>query len=114
MNIYLFHSSIKMTTVHILLVIMNPNIYTILLLVGCLTSILNHGYTNTLLKYTDRTTMILLFLYETILERLKTYLLICISLILFILAKLLGKQTLHMISHVILTIHHIIQSCESL
>lgn len=101
-----------MGIIHVCLVLFNPNFYTIALLVGIISSLLNHGYTSTIIKILDRFIMIILFLYEIILERLRVYVLLYLAIMLFIFAKLSGKDVLHMLAHVSITLFHIIQVYE--
>ncbi len=114
MNIVLYKSSIVMFLIHIIKCIysyLEGNIEYICFFVfffGCITSIINHGFTSIYLKLLDRITMIMFCIFDFLfLEHYK--LLLIISIIFFFYSKYTNNVIYHLLSHSILTLFHILQ-----
>ena len=108
MNIYLFRSSILNTILHVIYFYnKRGNLYSSILLIGCLTSLLNHYHTSNNLRLLDRIIMIILFCNDIIIltNKLKYYVIICGLLYLY--SKKCNKVEYHILSHLILTYTHI-------
>ncbi len=67
MNKILFKSALYLSVVHIIIFLNNPiKKIIIVYLIGLMTSLLNHKYTNNKLKYLDRLTMYICFIINVI------------------------------------------------
>lgn len=118
MNLILYKSSCYSFYIHFLCFLIfgnNNNILFIIINFGLLTSILNHGYTNNILKYADRIMMIisaLYYLYFIYNINNLLYILLILSILLFLFAKKINDKRFsnisHILSHIALTILNII------
>ena len=85
----------------------------VLLLFGIIISLLNHSLTNKEIKYLDRYTMGITFLYLNVLIYInpklkKHYYLLFIALLLYLIKYIIPNNISHLLCHIIITIYLII------
>ncbi len=98
-----------MSVIHFIKLLYSLNqLHAIIFGIGCFTSVINHRYTSAIIKWTDRTTMTILLIVDMlIMHNLKQIL--YMSVIMFIWAKIAKIDRYHLISHILITIFHIMQ-----
>ena len=121
MNIYLFHSSLGLGVINIIIALYYnvPRLLLINITFGVITSILNHGWTSNSYKYIDRLSMIIcshVDIYMIISRKNHIdyipLILIILAIIFYLISKYLVSIShfsnyIHMLSHLSLTIAHI-------
>lgn len=116
MNFILFYCSTILGLCQCLYIfqILSHHIYFYSVLLGVITSILNHGFNHYLLQYIDRIVMYFLFCYNLYLCC-RYWLLHCLfyllnAVVLYILAKRTKNSKWHVLSHICVSINNIFVS----
>ncbi len=114
-NFLLFKSTLFFSIFHLLMLNQYevPVIFMLMILINLATSVINHGLTDNFFVYLDRFTIsigIIIDFYYIVFhfKEFMLFVLLCQSIILYILAKMTRNDFYHLLSHCVITYLHII------
>lgn len=109
MNLTLFYTSISMTIIHIIKCFYTVNIlFNAMMIIGCASSIANHGTTNDYIRMLDRIIMTIFCILELIYMETHTYMLIMAAM-LYLYGKYRNNINSHICAHMLITMFHVMQ-----
>ncbi len=108
MNLCLFYTSCIMLVLHAIKCIDTMKTsHIVIFMLGCCCSVLNHGTNNRYLQLLDRFIMTLCFLVEIFIRTAVIWLIL--SVIFFVIAKVVKSTMIHICAHAMITYFHLIQ-----